>query len=316
MKQKQRIGFLAALLATASPAQAATFAANAVSFQDITGGVEITTTSGDEMDIAVRQGNVYRTIAIEERDGVVTISGEKQRLEDNRDCCNTRINRTFDGRKDRTAKTGEPVDEAFFADYPTIVVSMPYKGDVEFIDARVKLKMDRLGGRLALDACYVYGEASDVEEAVIGLVHGSRFVMGNVAAGLEIDISGDADFLAGDADMVDIDIAGPGEVVLGDVSGMFDVSIAGSGHVRVNYVDAPVTARIAGSGAVAVKDGRADRLRVSIDGSGGVYFGGIANQPDLRLYGSSEVRLEKTAGRMTRSGGGDVYIAGAKISRP
>ena len=185
---------------------------------------------------------------------------------------------------------------------------MPFQGDVDFVDARIKLNMDRLDGALSLDACYAYGEVGDVDSAVIGLVHGSRLVMGNVDAGLEIDMSGDTDLMVGNASMVDVDIAGPGDVILGNIDGMLDVSIAGSGLVRSTRLNGPLTARIAGSGAVAVKAGRADRLRATIDGSGGVYFSGTATQPELRLSGSSEVKMDAVNGRIIHHGSGHVYV--------
>ncbi|NOX95918.1 MAG: hypothetical protein GXP04_12740 [Alphaproteobacteria bacterium] len=298
------VGLLAVL---ASSVSAKTFETNKISFRDITGAIEIVTTSGDEIDIKIRQGKKYHHLELLQKDGVVQIIGERWR-DDGRNCCNTRINRKVLLQKGRKLSTGPSLDEEFFADYPTIIVSMPFKGDVEFIDARIKLKMDRLDGALALDACYVYGEVGDVDEAVIGLVHGSRLVMGNVSAGLEIDLSGDADLMAGNAAMVDVDIAGPGDVLLGDVDGMLDVSIAGSGLVRSTRLDGPLTVRIAGSGAVVVKAGHADRLRATIDGSGGVYFGGEVTQPELRLFGSSEVKMRSVNGRMIRHGGGTVYV--------
>lgn len=291
-----------------SLANAASFETNKISFQDITGAVEIKTTNGDEIDIEIRQGKKYTQVQLAEKDGVVFVTGERWVDDDKRNCCDNRITRNVNLRKDRKATDGEPVDEVFFADYPTIIVSMPVKGDVDFIDGRVKLTLERLDGRLGLDACYVYGETANLDEASIGVISGSRLVMGDVASGLEIDISGDADVMAGDVAMADVDIAGPGDVILGEIDGMLDVSIAGSGILRTTRVDGPMTVRIAGSGGVAVKGGRADRLRATIDGSGGVYFGGQVAQPDLRLYGSSEVRLRSVSGRITHKGGGDVYV--------
>ncbi len=289
-------------------AKAATFETNKISFQDITGAVEITTTNGDEIDIEIRQGKKFAAIEVIEKDGVVMVTGERWADDEDKNCCDDRITRTVNLRKDREASDGEPVDDAFFEDFPTIVVSMPVKGDVDFIDARMKLKMERLDGRLGLDACYVYGETANVEEASVGVIHGSRLVMGDVASGLEIDVSGDADVMAGDVAMADVDIAGPGDVILGDIDGMLDVSIAGSGVVRATRLNGPMTVRIAGSGGAAVKSGRADKLKATIDGSGGVYFGGQAAQPELRLYGSSEVRMRSVSGRIVHKGGGDVYV--------
>lgn len=308
-------GMAAALTAAllASAADAATFASNKISFRDITGAIEIRTTSGDEIDITIEQGRKSIPVMLSEKDGVVIVSGERWRDDGERNCCDGRITREFHPRDGRKLTTGEPVDNEFFADYPIIRVSMPVTGAVDFIDARMILDMERLNGPLSLDACYVYGQTSDVDEAVIGVIHGSRLVMGNIKGGVEIDTSGDADVMIGDAAIVDIDIAGPGDVVVGDVDGMLDVSIAGSGLARVARTDGPVTARIAGSGALSVKAGRADRLRAIIDGSGGVFFNGDAHQPDLKLYGSSEVHMERVTGRITRVGGGSVYVGGEKV---
>jgi len=295
-------------LALINPAAAATFDGDKISLRDVTGAVEIVTTSGDEIDVEIRQGKKYQTLDVREKDGVVIITGQKWRDDDKRDCCDNRITRDYNGRKGRKLTTGEPVDKEYFDDYPTIIIAMPVGGDVDFIDAWVLLEMDRLNGSLSFDSCYVYGQTGDLDEAIIGLVHGSRLVTGDINAGLEVDISGDADLMVGDVAMADVDIAGPGDVIIGDINGMFDVSIAGSGIVRATRLDGPMTARIAGSGGVAVKGGRADRLRAIIDGSGGVYFGGEARQPDLRLFGSSEVRMKSVSGRVTHHGGGDVYV--------
>ena len=306
------VGALVAALSGA--AQAETYNLSDVSFRDFTGSVEIKTTSGDEVDITIRQGKTYAPVTLEEKDGVLIITGEKWKDGSADDCCDRRINREFLPRDGRKVSTGEAVDEDLFAAYPTIEVLMPFEGNVEFIDARIKLAMQRLGGSLNLDACYVYGETSDVGEAVIGVVHGSRLVVGNVKGGLEIDVSGDADVRVGNASIVDVDIAGSGDVVLGDIDGMLDVSIAGSGLVRATRMDGPTTARIAGSGMLAVKAGRTDKLRAFIDGSGGVFFGGAVTQPELTLYGSAEVRMDSVNGRITRHGkGGSVYVKGVKL---
>ena len=300
---------LASATAFAGAAEAETFSANAIRFENVTGAVEIATTDASGIEVEIRQGKVYRTLAAALEDGVVVVRGEKRTEEDTRDCCNTRIVRSVDPRHGREASSGAPADDAFFADYPTIVVSMPRAGDAAFVDARIKLRMDDLDGMLDLDGCYVYGEAGDLGAAAIGLLDGSRLVVGNVGAGLEVDVSGDADLRAGSAASVDVDIAGPGDVVLGDIDGMLDVSIAGSGAVRVARLEGPLTARIAGSGAVLAAAGRADRLKAIIDGSGTVVFEGAAVDPELRLYGSAEVRLRELVGRIVRHGGGEVYVA-------
>lgn len=306
---------LAAALAT-GPAAAERFTANRILFQDVTGTVDITTSAAtEEIEVVIRQGRTHRTVALSLDEGVVTVKGEKWREEETKDCCNDRIRRTFHPRQGREMSTGADVDEGFFEDYPTITVTMPRRGDAYFVDARIRLAMGHLDGALGLDACYVYGETGNLGEAVIGVVAGSRLAIGDVAGGLEIDVSGDADVRAGSAAIVDVDIAGPGDVILGDIEGMLDVSIAGSGAVRASRLDGPLTARIAGSGAVHVRAGRASRLKAIIDGSGGVFFDGQAVQPDLRLFGSSEVRMGSVSGRITRAGGGEVHVGGKLVER-
>ena len=311
------LGFLASasVASFCASANAATFESSKISFRNITGSVEIVTTSGNEIDLSIEQGMTYRPIKVYEEDGVVIIEGEKEPDLYDDDCCNKRIRREVHLRKDRTVQTGEPVDEEFFRHYPKYIISMPFRGDADFVDARILLDMDRLNGLLSFDACYVYGETGDVDEAIVGVIHGSRLVMGNVAAGLELDVSGDADVMAGDAAMADIDIAGPGDVILGNIDGMMDVSIAGSGDVRALRVDGPLTARIAGSGTVQVNDGEINRLRATIDGSGSVRTNGEAVQPDLRLSGSAEVHMRTVTGRMTRRGRGVVFIDGEEVAK-
>ncbi|MBB5518524.1 DUF2807 domain-containing protein [Amphiplicatus metriothermophilus] len=308
----------AAMLAAAviqASAAAARFEAQSIRFENVVGTVEIVTNNGSQTDVVIRQGKTHAPLQLMLEDGTVRVVGEKWREEETRDCCNARILRRVDPRRGRTASTGAPVNEAFFADHPTIQVTMPRKGDAAFVDARVRLRMDALDGALDLDGCYVYGETGNLGEAVISLVEGSRLVIGDVAGALEADISGDADLRAGKAAMADIDIAGPGDVVFGEIGGMLDVSIAGSGTVRGARLDGPLTARIAGSGAVMIQAGRADTLKATIDGSGLVQFEGTAVRPDLRLFGSAEARFGAVEGRLSRAGGGEIHVGGVEVPR-
>lgn len=318
---RELIAGLAAFGVIAAPADgmAARYTASKVLFQDITGEVKVTTTGGEDVEVNVRQGKTYRSVTVTLVNGEVVIAGERWRDDDVKDCCNDRIRRTESLMRDRIAAVGAPLadKDSFFADYPVIEVSVPSKNDVAFIDARVKLAMlGALSGRLSLDACYVYGETGNLGQATIGVISGSQLIIGDVKSGLELDVSGDADVTGGSAAMADIDIAGSGEVMLGAVDGMLDVSIAGSGLARVARIDGPATVRIAGSGAVAIQGGKADKLTVTIDGSGGVFHEGSAVDPTLRLYGSPTVRLGSAAGRVTRHGRGEVYVGDKLLPQP
>lgn len=312
-------GVLAAagMFGIAADASAARYTASKVSFQDITGEVKITTTGGEDVEVNVRQGKIYHPVTVTHVDGELLIAGERWREEEAKDCCNDRIRRVENLQRDRVADAGaEPADKnGFLNEFPVIEVALPRKNDVSFTDARIKLDMGAIDGRLMLDGCYVYGETGDLGQATIGVISGSRLAIGNVKSMLELDVSGKAAVTGGGAAMADIDIAGPGEVMIGPVDGMLDVSIAGSGLARAARIDGPMTVRIAGSGAVAVQGGKADKLTVTIDGSGGVFHEGAAVAPTLRLYGSPTVRLGSVEGRITRHGYGELWVGDKLIAK-
>ena len=311
------LALAAAAFAALSPAFAARFETARVELRDVTGEVRITTTAGEETEVKItQQGKTTRIVDVRLVDGVLVLSGERWKEDEDRNCCDNRITRNESLAMNRAAElNADTLRKGFFADWPLIEISMPRKGDATFIDARILLSMQQLDGALNLDACYVYGDTASLGSAVIGVVHGSRLAIGNVKSLLELDLSGRAEVRAENAAMTDIDIAGPGVVTMGAVDGMMDVSIAGSGRVLASRLDGPLTARIAGSGAVAVQSGVAERLKATIDGSGGVYFEGVAVQPDLRLYGSAIVRMDSIKGRLTRAGGGQVYIADKLVEK-
>ena len=298
------------------PAMAARYKASKVSFQDITGAVTITTTGGEDVELKITQGKIYRALSVKLEGEELIIAGEPPLETDYRDCCNDRIRRTESLAKDRAALDAETSPDRLFADYPVIEIALPRKNDVSFTDARIRLKMSALDGRLMLDACYVYGETESIGAATIGVVAGSRLAIGDVKSMLELDISGDAEVVGGAAAMADIDIAGPGTATIGAVDGMIDISIAGSGVARTGRVDGPMTVRIAGSGVVVAQGGRADKFTATIDGSGEAILEGVAVNPELRLYGSSVVRLGSVEGRITRHGMGDVYVGDKPAAKP
>ena len=301
-------------------ASAQSFEASTVSVQDFTGSVELVSRPVDGADktirVEIRQGNSFQPVEVDLDGDVVVVEGARWKEDNDRNCCDGKINREFYPRKGRKLSTGEPVDEDLFAEYPTLIITVPVRSNVTFVDARIKLDMETIDGKLDLHGCYVYGETGDVDEAVIGLVSGSRLVMGDIDAGIEIDLSGDADLKLGTVSIADVDIAGPGDVIFDRVDGMLDISIAGSGLVRSDWVEGPMTLRVAGSGGAAIKDGRVDRLKAIVDGSGGLLFEGLVVNPDLRLYGSSEVRLARIQGRIVHEGSGELYVGGELRKRP
>lgn len=305
-------------MAAVDPALAARYKASKVSFQDITGAVIVTTTGGEDVELTITQGKVYRPLTVRLEGDELIIAGEAPDAPEYRDCCNDRIRRDENLAQDRKAAANqpEPSPDALFADYPVIAIAMPRKNDISFTDARIKLTMSALDGRLMLDACYVYGETESLGAATIGVIAGSRLAIGDVKSMLELDISGDAEVVGGSAAMTDIDIAGPGSATIGAVDGMADISIAGSGVARTGRIDGPLTVRIAGSGVMVAQGGRVDKFTATIDGSGEVVVEGTAVNPEVRLYGSSIVRLGAVEGRLVRHGMGEVYVGDKLVAKP
>ena len=77
---------LAAVLAVfaalgADPALAARYKASKVSFQDITGAVNIVTTGGEDVELTITQGKVYRTLTVTLEGDELIIAGEPLRFE-------------------------------------------------------------------------------------------------------------------------------------------------------------------------------------------------------------------------------------------
>jgi hypothetical protein len=184
----------------ADPALAARYKAAKVSFQDITGAVTVTTTGGEDVELKITQGKVYRPISVRMEGDTLIIAGEPPTDLDFRDCCNDRIRRSESLVGDR-AGGAPPSPDSIFADYPVIEISMPRKNDLSFEDARLRLKLGALDGRLMLDACYVYGETETLGSATIGVIAGSRLALGDVKSMLELDVSGDAEVFGAAAAM-------------------------------------------------------------------------------------------------------------------
>ncbi|MEO0400590.1 MAG: DUF2807 domain-containing protein [Pseudomonadota bacterium] len=305
-------GFLVAFYgASMLSARAATYEASKLVVNDVTADIRVTTTAEDEIDVVIRQGTVFMPIKVSHDGDTVVLQGEG--FEDPEGgCCDNRVTRTFDARADRELRDGP---DAALSKYPVIEISMPRVGEATFDDVRMKLAMGSLDGTLTMDACYVYGEIGDTEEAYVGVVSGSVLTMGDVKATLEVDVSGNAGVRIANASAVDVDISGSGDVVLGQIDGMLDASIAGSGRVQAGKVTGPMTVRIAGSGGVAVAGGRVDPLKAIIEGSGVVIFDGTASSTDLRLSRSAEVRLGNVRGRLGRVGAGAVYVRDELVER-
>jgi hypothetical protein len=129
----------------------------------------------------------------------------------------------------------------------------------------------------------------------------------------EVQIAGSGKVLVGRSDGATVRIAGPGEVHFGPVGSSLDIELSGSGGAVVDSVDGLVFARILGSGGVRVLGGRAEPLRVAVEGPGNFSFAGAAINPDLTVAGSGVIELQSYSGqpRTRVAGGGDIKLGTA-----
>ncbi len=150
---------------------------------------------------------------------------------------------------------------------------------------------------------------SDVE------LHGSGSISGLSASDMNLDLhgSGSADF--GDVGAIDADLHGSGSISLGDVDGEMFAELHGSGSIRADNirgglrseshgsgsislisVNGPIDIESMGSGGVKIKQGRASAFSFEGMGSGSVYFGGTAVNPEVDVKGSGRLTLGAVEG--------------------
>ncbi len=238
--------------------------------------------------------------------------------------------------------------DKFLETYPSLEITVPRGTMLAFDSAVVRLVADDTDGGLHVREGYVDGEIGNIATGDIG-IHGSGdLIVGDVAGDLTIKIHGSGDFKAGDAgaltasvhgsgDVETGDIAsavkasihGSGDITLGDVSGAVSVSVHGSGDVETAHVDggaelstmgsgdlmfASVSGETAvsinGSGDIEIAGGRAENLRVRINGSGDFHLAGRASNPDIAVNGSGSAYIAEHDGPVRVSGRGDITISG------
>ena len=88
------LALAAAAFAALSPAFAARFETARVELRDVTGEVRITTTAGEETEVKItQQGKTTPIVDVRLVDGVLVLSGERWKEDEDRNCCDNRITR-------------------------------------------------------------------------------------------------------------------------------------------------------------------------------------------------------------------------------
>ncbi len=249
-------------------------------------------------------------------------------------------------------RDGEKAFDIFLEDYPALEITIPRGTALAFDSAVVRLSADDTDGALNVREGYVDGAIGNIAAGDIA-IHGSGdLVVGDVAGDLSIKIHGSGDFKAGDAgalaasihgsgDVETGDVAsaakasihGSGDIALGDIRGAVSFSIHGSGDIDAAHVDGgaeistmgsgdvmlasvsgETAAKIQGSGDIEIAGGRAENLRVRINGSGDFQLAGRASNPDIAVNGSGSAYIAEHDGPVRVSGRGDITISGVNYT--
>jgi hypothetical protein len=142
-------------------------------------------------------------------------------------------------------------------------------------------------------------------------VGGSGDIQGDTAGMLDLSVAGSGDvMLHGVAGAARIESAGSGDVHLGAVAGALDARLAGSGDLAADRVDGSVKAELAGSGDIKINGGHAPQLAVQIAGSGDFVFNGVAGSVSASVAGSGDIHVAHADGPVAKSviGSGDISV--------
>ncbi|WP_191558351.1 head GIN domain-containing protein [Brevundimonas aurantiaca] len=138
---------------------------------------------------------------------------------------------------------------------------------------------------------------------------GGSWTVANVDGALELSVGGSGSIRAGASRSLEANVGGSGSVAAG-ATGNLKTSVGGTGRVDVAAVSGQGDISIGGSGGVTVRQGRLDKLSVSIGGSGEVHYGGTTRDLNAAIAGSGSVYVAAATGSISRSivGSGSVQI--------
>lgn len=173
------------------------------------------------------------------------------------------------------------VGDVAYEDLPEIVIHMPM--DVKLIVG------DAVFGSV--------GRSDNLQFANVGC---GDWTVANVTGRMDISQIGSGDTRTGTAGEALLRISGSGDITTRALRGGLQAVSAGSGNIHVASVDGPLDVRVVGPGDVRALDGSVGLMKVSIAGTGGVEFGGVAQRLDASIIGSGGVHVAKVTGPVTR----------------
>ena len=197
----------------------------------------------------------------------------------------------------------------FLEDHPDVTVSVPTGAPLTTDDFAGEIQAGDLDAPLVFQGKgSVKGQIGNVTEAYIDLSGSSELVIGKVEGNLLLDLSGSTEIRVASSGPATIGASGSSEVRIGPVEGGLKIDSSGSTDIRTESVNGPVSIRSSGSGDIDIGGGQADPFVVNVSGAANVSFAGVANDPDIKVSDTANIRIGSITGTLRSSGSGNIVI--------
>lgn len=312
--------FVAALSARAQ-------AATELELKHMVARVVVTPEDRADIDLKVKNNSKLPKLTVSHKGGKLIVSGGLNRKVKS---CGRQINLPMGDGKTYSRRTVEVlgVGNISYDDLPIIYIRTPRDVRLSASSPTFGQIGDSRALKLALSGCgtWTAGAVSgplelansgsgDIRITSAGDARISTSGSGDVALGpvgkLDLSNSGSSDFSSGNVSgPASISNSGSGDLSLGAINGNLSIRTSGAGDAVIARVDGNVDISGAGSGDFTIRDGRADRVSLSLAGSGDVHFGGSAGDVDASIAGSGDVSLMRVTGNISKRivGSGSVRV--------
>ena len=268
-------------------------AAESITLKNLRADVEVI--PGDRPDVAVSvepRGSADPPPVVSRAGDRVTVQGQIQTGQRT-----YRISLNLDRGMDVEAmKRRSHVQRTHPSDLPLIVIHTPLK---------VRLK----------SGAYVFGHIGPSRSLAISDNGDGEWRIDAVSEDVSVEGNGGTDFHLSTSRTASVDMLGTGNVALGDTQSLYaslwgsgnvtasrighdlDLTLSGIGDFEAQSVSGPMHVLISDAGGARIEDGDVSKLTVrTIDGIGGVQFGGTVKDVDVDIGTITRVHIHKVTG--------------------
>ncbi|MBB4658214.1 GIN domain-containing protein [Parvularcula dongshanensis] len=302
------------------------FDADTVSIEDAIGTVTVTFDDGEDVRVALSDGNT-RPLTVRQDGDRIEIEGPDAIDEDDFWAEHQRYAkggfgvgpiRIDMGRRTIVREDGEdPAFARLLEDYPVIAIRAPRGTALTVEDSALRLRGEgAAAGALSLGPnTYLVADLGDAQSAAVTLSGVGQIKLGAIEGDAAVDLLGSGDVAFGDAGTARLTLKGSGDIVGGAVNGDARIELQGSGDVTLGAVSGATALSLRGSGDVGVRETGA--LDVALVGSGDIEVGRVDGAVSVELRGSGDVSLRDGRAdpfEATLTGSGDIEFGGTAIS--